>query len=236
MRVVRVARARLEGWHDERDLFHAAAAELAGPTDPASDPAILLGPVVLYLPGSLTPSATGLVRALAASVPAEIVAGRTGFSDADEPALETAAALGASVAGPAPATSAARSAGASGVGAGSTPDGRSDVGGAVAGSAGAPPVGTPSADVRTRVVSVPDVDEEVRMALRELLAAGRRRCPSRPHGHPVPLPTALPPRAPRAARRGRRPLQRPRHPVTRRDGRGSDPARAPRATRPRLPP
>lgn len=80
VRVRRAVRALLEpGWFDQADLLGAAGQALVEGSLVLGD----LGLVVLYLPQELSPPAAELVRCMAERTEVEVVAGRTGSSDAD---------------------------------------------------------------------------------------------------------------------------------------------------------
>ncbi|MHB1776805.1 MAG: PD-(D/E)XK nuclease family protein [Acidimicrobiales bacterium] len=86
--VVEEVRSRLAGFHDDVDLAREAAA-VVRTARPAS-----IGPVVLYLPSSLSAHHGELVDALAQTGPAVAIIGWTGDPAAEGPAAELAARLG----------------------------------------------------------------------------------------------------------------------------------------------
>lgn len=91
VRLARGVRERLaDDWFDETDLMDAAARVVT------EDPARLapFGPVLLHLPGELTPSAATLLRCVASAQELVVVHAATGNAHADSPAHRTLGRLG----------------------------------------------------------------------------------------------------------------------------------------------
>jgi ATP-dependent helicase/nuclease subunit B len=97
--VIRSARRKSAGWFDEVDVLAAATGRCISTGIPDS-----IGPVVLYLPSTLTAPAAALVRALASRTPCTAVIGVTGDPVADGVSIGLAGALdpGAAPAWPEP--------------------------------------------------------------------------------------------------------------------------------------
>lgn len=88
----RAVRARLAGdWYDEVDLMTEATAAVRAGASVLDD----VGTVVVHLPQLLSPSAAGLVTALAERAPVHVVAGLTGVAAADVDVTRTLQRLGA---------------------------------------------------------------------------------------------------------------------------------------------
>jgi len=100
VRIHRAARAALEGrWSDEEDLLAAAVERLASDERAGRD----LGAVVVYLPQAVSLHAATLLRAVADVAPTVVVAGLTGYEDADTEIVASLGRLGLDAgAGPQP--------------------------------------------------------------------------------------------------------------------------------------
>ncbi len=100
VRVHRAVRAALAGaWSDEEDLMAAAAARVRADPQAAAD----LGAVVVHLPQRISLHAAALLRAIAEVAPTTVVAGSTGWPDADAEVVTGLRRLGLDPPAPAPA-------------------------------------------------------------------------------------------------------------------------------------
>jgi ATP-dependent helicase/nuclease subunit B len=159
--IVRRARVSLAGsWYDEAQLADAAVAAV----DSGGAVVAGLGSVVVHLPQDLLRRQARVLAAVAGERPTTIIAGLTGYEDADAGVRRALERLGCPLLPPAPAPT--------------TPTGR--------GTAATIPVG-PS---RTSIITTSDADDEVRAAVQAVVDAARAGTPLERIAvlHPTPRP------------------------------------------------
>ncbi len=146
-----VSRLLRPRFSDEHELLVAAADAAADPATPLDR----LGPVVVHLPRRLSPHGADLLLRLARRLPVTVVVGVTGDPDADRAARALVERLGRD----APVVD--------------EPGGQTGPAGFVPGVRPGPAASDPVPRVQ-RVLTVSDPDDEIRHAVRELMAAAHR--------------------------------------------------------------
>ncbi len=171
VRVRREVRALLaDDWFEEADLMTAAASAVADGSPVLED----LGTVIVHLPQDLSLPAARLLTTVAERAPVEVIAGRTGATDADADIDRTLTRLGLAppgqVPGQAPGHAGAQPA------FDPPPAGQAEA----AFDQDAPPGQSeppPAPPAATAVVSVSDAEEEARSATSRVIDAARRGVP-----------------------------------------------------------
>jgi ATP-dependent helicase/nuclease subunit B len=157
VRLCRAARTQLTGsWYDENDLIGAARAALRARS--GDGVRAVMGHLIVYLPQDLTRPCATLLLDAAQSCPSTVIAGLCGGDRSDRGVLRSLARLGVDPSDTAPA------------GDGCTP---SSVKQGEASSRGPWPVNPAT----TRLITTSDADDEVRVAVREVIDAARAGTP-----------------------------------------------------------